>query len=73
MGTACSLLGRYPPQRLDLVHFYTKTARDTPKKDGIAGSFRIIVKVREMDQSIRSVAESLCLVYTLTKTRAIFY
>ena len=56
-----------------LVQKHSETARDTPKKDGIAGSFRIIVKVREMDQSIRSVAESLCLVYTLTKTRAIFY
>ena len=56
-----------------LVQKHSETARDTPKKDGIASSFRIIVKVREMDQSICSVAESLCLVYTLTKTRAILY
>ena len=31
----------------------------------------IKVKVREMDQSIRSVAESLCFVYTLTEKTAI--
>ena len=50
-----------------------KTARDALKFLGIASSFAIKVKVREMDQSIRSIAESLCLVYTLTKNRAILY
>ena len=53
--------------------FFGHSVKDFVIFDGVASSFRIIVKVREMDQSIRSVAESLCLVYTLTKTRAIFY
>ena len=35
-----------------------KTARDALKFWGIASSFAIKVKVREMDQSIRSAAES---------------
>ena len=56
-----------------LVQKHSETARNTPKKDGIASSFAIKVKVREMDQSIRSVEESLCLVYTLTKNRVILY
>ena len=57
----------------DQVQKNNKTARDTLEFLGIASSFAIKVKVREMDQSIRSVAESLCLVYTLTKKRAILY
>ena len=56
-----------------LVQKHSETARDTIFFRGIASSFRIKVKVREMDQSIRSVAESLCLVYTLTKNRVILY
>ena len=47
--------------RWDQVQKKNKTARNPQKFQGIASSFAIKVKVREMDKSIRSVEQRCCL------------